>query len=100
MIDLRRPLQKSPEAGSLRPEKFPELQESDLRHLDAGIGFNPPKQEGTAPRGNPVAASGVPEKAQHGAHADSLQASVAGRQLGRRCQVPGPVAVFGVVPDT
>src|SRR5215472_12760611 len=67
-IHLARPLQKIPEADALGPEKLPEFEKSDLRHFDAGIGLDPPQMEGTAPRSEPVAASGVPEKTQHRAH--------------------------------
>lgn len=67
-IHLPRPLQEPPETGPLRPQEFPEFQESDLRHLDAGVGFNPPEQEWAAPRSQPVATGGIPEEAQHRPH--------------------------------
>jgi hypothetical protein len=68
MIHLRCPLQESPKAASLRPQEPPELEESDLGHLDAGKGLDAPKKIGTAPGRNPVATSGVPKKADHRPH--------------------------------
>ena len=68
VIHLRGPLQKAPQAGSLRPQEFPELEESDLGHFDAGESLDPPQKIRTAPWRNPVAAGGVPEKAQHRPH--------------------------------
>jgi len=67
-IHFSGPLQEAPEAGSLDPHKFPEFQESDLSHFDASEGFHSPQEIGAAPRGNAVAARGVPEEAQHWAH--------------------------------
>jgi len=71
-IHLSRPLQKSPQAGALAPEKFPKLKESDLRHLDAAVGLDPPEQIRTAPRSEAMAFGGVPEKAEGMAHEGSL----------------------------
>jgi hypothetical protein len=67
-IHLCRPLQETPQAGSLGPQEIPEFQEPDLRHFDSGVGFDAPQQIGTAPRGDPVATSGVPKKAEHRPH--------------------------------
>ena len=67
-IHLTRPLQKPPQAVTLGPEEFPELQESDLRHLDAREGLDTPKKVGTTPGREPVAASGIPDEAQHLPH--------------------------------
>jgi hypothetical protein len=68
MVHLTSPLQESPQALALSPEKLPEFKEADLRHFDAGVGLDAPEQIGAAPRGNPVAAGGVPEEAQHLSH--------------------------------
>src|ERR1019366_1535979 len=67
-VHLRCPLQEAPQAGSLRPQKFPEFQESNLGHFDAGESLDPRQEIGTAPGGNPVATGGVPKKAQHRRH--------------------------------
>ena len=67
-IHLTRPFQEPPQAVPLGPQEFPELQESDLGHLDAGEGLDAPKKVGTAPGRNPVAASGIPDEAQHLPH--------------------------------
>jgi hypothetical protein len=36
------PFQEPPQAASLYPQEFPEFQESNLRHLNAGEGFDAP----------------------------------------------------------
>src|ERR1700749_443240 len=74
-IHLPSPLQESPEVRALRPQKFPELQKPDLRHLDPGIGLDPPKQIGAPPRGNPVSPSRIPQKSYHPKHGTPKAAS-------------------------
>ena len=78
-IHLCGPLQEAPQTGSLRPQKFPEFQESNLGHFDAGVGLDPPEQIGTAPRSNPVATGGVPKKAQDRAHLFQYSAGETGQ---------------------
>ena len=68
-IHLSRPLQKTPQAGALAPQKFPELKEANFRHLDAAVGLDAPQQIWTPPRGQAMAPGGVPQKAQGMAHA-------------------------------
>ena len=67
-LHFRSPLEKSPQIFALPPGKFPELQQSDLLHLHAAIGFDPPQQIGTAPGREMVSAGSIPQKPQHVAH--------------------------------
>jgi hypothetical protein len=67
-IHFRCPLEEAPEADALDPQEFPEFQKPDLSHLDAGKGFDAPKQIRAAPGRDAVTAGGVPKKAEHGAH--------------------------------
>src|SRR5271169_5947127 len=67
-IHLACPFQKAPEMDALRPQEFPEFKETDLRHLDAGVGFDSPEQIGAAPGRDAMAASGSPEEAEHLKH--------------------------------
>src|SRR4029077_2084587 len=67
-LHLARPLQEAPQVSPFAPGKFPELQETDLRHLDAGVGLDAPKQVGAAPRGQVMTPRGIPEKTNDIAH--------------------------------
>src|ERR1035437_3864423 len=78
-IHLRGPLEEAPQAGSLGPQEFPEFQESNLGHLDAGVGLDAPEKIRTAPGGNPVATGGVPKKAQHRPHGVPVWGGAASR---------------------
>src|SRR5438093_12579935 len=53
---------------SFSQNEFPELQESNLLHLDAAVGFDSPEKIRTAPRSKAVTASRVPEEAEHVQH--------------------------------
>jgi len=68
MLHLSSPLQKTPQVAALPPGKLPELQEANLLHLYAAVGLNPPQQVGTAPRCQPMASCGIPEKAKDAEH--------------------------------
>jgi len=67
-VHLACPLEEAPEITALGPQEFPEFEEADLRHLDAGVGLDAPEEIGAAPGSNTVASGGVPEKTEHGAH--------------------------------
>src|SRR5581483_9825 len=82
-LHLRSPLQETPEIAALSPDEGPELDEVDLLHFDATVGFHAPQQIRAAPRRQPVAASCVPEKAQQIAHEVSLQYSRKRRESGQ-----------------
>jgi hypothetical protein len=72
-VHLAGPFEEAPKAAALSPEKLPELEKTDLRHFEAGIRFHTPEQIGTAPRREAVAASRIPEEAQHKLSAVSSQ---------------------------
>ena len=61
-LHLTRPLKKAPETGALPPQEFPKLKKADLRHLDAAIGLDAPKQIGTSPWSKAMAFGGVPQE--------------------------------------
>jgi hypothetical protein len=71
-LDLTRPSQESPEIVALSPHEFPEFQESNLLHLDAGIGFDPPQQIRAAPRSEAVPFRRVPQEADRVLHGDII----------------------------
>jgi len=50
------------------PHEGNELEKADFMHLDAGVGLEAPAQVRTPPRGQVVAASGIPEEAEDVAH--------------------------------
>ena len=75
MLHFRSPLQKTPEAMTLPPDKLNKLEDSDLVHLDAGIGLHTPEKVRAAPGREVVPASCVPEKAEHIAHARIIRAA-------------------------
>lgn len=75
VLHFTRPHEEAPQVAALAPEKFPELQESDLLHLQAAIGLNAPQQIRTPPRRQPMSACRVPRKAQYGEHKKMIQAS-------------------------
>ena len=62
------PFEEAPEVGALAPDELPELEEADLLHFDAAVGFDAPEQVGTAPGGEAVSASRVPEEAKDVPH--------------------------------
>src|SRR5262249_41882902 len=68
VVHLAGPLQESPQAVAFGPQKLPEFEEADLGHLNAGVRFDAPEQVGATPGGDPVAASRIPEEAQHLSH--------------------------------
>ena len=63
------PAQETPEVVALAPHEFPKFYKTNLLHLDAGVGFNPPKKVRATPRSQVMATGGVPEEADllHGA---------------------------------
>ena len=67
-LHLRSPFQESPQAVAFAPHKSPELEEADLLHLNAAVGFHSPAQVGTAPGRKAMAAAGPPNESQHGGH--------------------------------
>src|SRR5258708_20881566 len=69
---LGRPLQKTPQTGALAPQKFPKLNETDLRHLDAAVSLDPPQEIRTPPRSQTMAFGGVPHEAERIAHASMI----------------------------
>ena len=52
----------------LVPHERNELEKADFMHFDAGIGLQPPTQVRTPPRGQVVAACGIPEEPEDIAH--------------------------------
>src|SRR5919197_1377386 len=68
LLHLPRPFQKSPEMVALPPAEIPELEESDLRHLDAGVGLDAPEKIRTSPRSQAMAFRGVPQETKNMAH--------------------------------
>ena len=62
------PAQESPEFVAFAPHELPELQETDLLHLDACIGLDTPEKIGAAPGSQAMAPSGIPEEADLVAH--------------------------------
>lgn len=59
-----RPAEKAPQAAPLAPHEFPEFQKADLCHFDPSVGFDPPEQIWTAPRGEAMASGRIPEKTE------------------------------------
>ena len=58
-LHLSRPAEEAPEFVTLTPHEFPELQEADLRHLNAGVGFDAPEKIWATPGSKAMAAGGV-----------------------------------------
>src|SRR3954447_8078075 len=69
---LSSPFEKAPQLPPLAPQEFPKLQEPNLRHLYASVGFNAPKQIRTSPGCQPVSLRGIPQKPDLVAHADII----------------------------
>lgn len=69
VFHLAGPTQKAPEVVAFTPHELPEFEETDLLHLDAGVGLDAPEKIGTAPGGEAVPLGGVPEKADAVPHA-------------------------------
>ena len=88
-LHLTRPFKKAPEAGALPPQEFPKLKKSDLRHLDAAIGLDAPKQVGTSPRSQAMAFGGVPQKAERMAHGSMITQGLRSWVSGLGSQVIG-----------
>ena len=57
---------------SFSQNEFPELQESNLLHLDAAVGFDSPEKIRAAPGRKPVTAGRVPEEAEHVEHLEQI----------------------------
>jgi hypothetical protein len=99
-VHLVRPNEKTPQVGAFGPEKLPEFEKADLRHLDAGVGFNSPEKIRAAPRRETVPTRRVPEKAEHVTHWFSvyrhrLQAlGYRVRTLGCRLRASGVAGTF------
>jgi hypothetical protein len=79
-LHLSRPLQEAPQFAALAPHEFPKFQETDLRHLHAGIGLDAPQQIGASPRGQAMALGGILQKAKLVAHAAIIPAPVQDEQ--------------------
>src|SRR5207253_6971134 len=67
-VHLRGPLQEAPQISALPPDKSPKLEEVNLLHLDAAVGFHAPEKIGTAPGRKTVPAGGTPEETEYVAH--------------------------------
>src|SRR5579859_264503 len=67
-LHLAGPSQKTPQFAALAPDELPKLHESNLFHLDAGVGLDPPEKIRTTPRGQTVPFCGIPEKPELLAH--------------------------------
>lgn len=67
-LHLPRPTQESPKFAAFAPHEFPELEETDLLHLHAGIGLDAPEEIGTPPRREAMAPGGIPQEADLVAH--------------------------------
>jgi hypothetical protein len=72
------PVQKPPEVVALMPHELPELQKTDLGHLDAAVGLDPPQEVRTAPGSEAMAARGIPQEAEHVSHAVAMIAETQG----------------------
>jgi hypothetical protein len=59
---------------ALAPHELPEFKKPDLFHLDARVGFDPPEQIGTSPRGQPMPLGSVPQKADLVTHRGIISA--------------------------
>jgi hypothetical protein len=69
VFHLAGPAKEAPEVMALTPHELPELEESDLLHLDASVGLDAPEEIGTAPGCETMSLGGVPEKAGAVPHA-------------------------------
>src|SRR5947207_13469629 len=104
-LHFARPFQKAPEVSAFPPHEFPKFQETDLRHLHTGVGFDAPEQIGTSPRSQAMSLGGIPEKAELVAHAAIIPSRSSGRKImnheghevsRRRCFVGGSVVSLRV----
>jgi len=77
-LDLASPSQEAPQIMALTPHKFPKFYESNLLHLDACVGLNPPEKIGAPPRSEAMALCGVPDKPDGVLHGDILNTIHAG----------------------
>lgn len=77
-LDFACPSEEAPQVIALSPHKFPEFQEADLLHFDAGVGFDAPEQIGTAPRSEAMSLGGVPHEADAVPHGDIIATNPGG----------------------
>src|SRR5215469_5663596 len=66
------PFKEAPKIGSLAPHEFPEFQEADLLHLDAGVRLDTPKKIRAVPWSKAMPLGSVPKKADLVAHASMI----------------------------
>ena len=101
-IHLAGPFEEAPEVAALGPQKFPEFEEADLRHLYARVSLNAPEKIRTAPGRNAMPSCGIPEKAHHRPHRETVYNP--SRQLenevsGLWYQVSGPSSQTNLIED-
>src|SRR5204863_9046365 len=72
VLHLGGPLQEAAQLLALRPDEGPEGEETDLVHLQAGVGLDAPAQIRTAPRSQPMASGRVPADAHDVPHGLSI----------------------------
>src|SRR5215470_6568871 len=78
-LHLSCPLQETPQILALAPAELPKFQKSDLRHLDARVGLNPPEKIGTPPRRQVMASGGVPKETKDVMHGFLARSIASGR---------------------
>ena len=71
-LHLTRPFQEAPQFTAFAPHKFPEFEKTNLLHLDAGVGLDPPKKIGASPGGEAMSFGGVPQEADRILHAEII----------------------------
>jgi hypothetical protein len=80
IVHGRGPLKEANHLAAFAPHDSPELEEADVLHLDARVGFKSPLEVRTTPRSEVVTAGGVPQEADDLEHISSLQFPVLGSQ--------------------
>jgi hypothetical protein len=75
-LHLARPPEEAPEVLALTPHELPEFQKTDLFHLDAGVGFDSPKEIWASPGSKAVAFRRIPKKTNLVAHTGMIPTKV------------------------